>query len=576
MTSRWKKAAALRLLSAGVLITFAGTAQHAGAQVNTSLSSYDGVSFSSESNVPLAKPRWTSDIGQALNEIGQQPSVVVDSGSLYYVKNGSLIAQQSATGKILWSFGSKLNANAVKRDGTILYVYSSDGSVYRVSAATGKGSRIYQVKGQPQQGQPLISNLMVDGASLYLTSTLGLIAVNSTTGKENWKNTSATYYQQIERVGSVILAGTFESGAITVSTAYAIDAQSGKTLWRLAGSHEGPLKIDGNKLYFQNTWPKNDGSKFVVDIDEVDLATGKITAGKSFIPVLEGIDPITQYPQKVIMDGHDVYASIPGRGLLKFNYDADPSALNPELLDDSVKWIAGPYNGKLFFKSGDNQGFYARKVVDHMRVDYTGLDNPVSRLDLIDSGLYAGQTDGDIFAYNVVTSKALFRFKTSARNYGPFQVSGNTLIAQADGKLYAFGLPAELRKPAAADNASGTYSKASAKLTINGVERKFEPGMMTTNNRMFVPLRFLTEAIGAKAAYHAQTKQTTVTYGERIFTIGEGAPYAEAAGKQTPLTYAPAMINGSLYVPIRDFGTLLGVEITWNTGSRTVAVVTKK
>jgi len=63
-----------------------------------------------------------------------------------------------------------------------------------------------------------------------------------------------------------------------------------------------------------------------------------------------------------------------------------------------------------------------------------------------------------------------------------------------------------------------------------------------------------------------------VTYGTRVFTIADGSPFALIDGKQAALSYSPATLNGSLYVPIKDFGDLLGVQVKWNAGKRTVEV----
>ncbi|MNG08756.1 PQQ enzyme repeat protein [compost metagenome] len=150
--------------------------------------------------------------------------------------------------------------------------------------------------------------------------------------------------------------------------------------------------------------------------------------------------------------------------------------------------MAGPYNGKLLFENPEKMGLHARKLFDNASVGYEGINNPISRLDMIDSGLYVGQTDGVIYALNVATGKAIFRYDTGARNYGAFQTAGHTLLVQAEGKLYGFLLPAELAKPLSAQSAAAdSFAKAKAKLSIDGEDRAFEPGMMTSANRMFVP-----------------------------------------------------------------------------------------
>ncbi|MBB6669866.1 outer membrane protein assembly factor BamB family protein [Cohnella nanjingensis] len=559
--------AALGLL-AGVIAAGGWEETAAFAQSAGPNASYEmpGAGFVNPNPVPSAQPKWTADLDAPL--VDAPAGLATGNGNVYYLNDGKLIAKQAASGKTLWSYAAKLQGGQIAMAGGFLYVSGQEGSVYRVEEKTGSGKRVYQAKGE--KTAPALS---VDGGTLYVLAGGTLLSVNLATGKENWRNTDAKTLPT--KIGNTLLAGAVESGALTVMTYYAIDPVTGKSLWRLEGDHTGPLKVDGDKLYFRDLWPHNDQTETLADIDEVDLKTGKITATKSFVPVKEGEDPLYQHASKVVMEGSDIYVVTSDRGVFKYNYDSDPAVVQPEVIQNNGMFIAGPYNGKLYFRNGDNRGIEARKIVDKSQVYYEGLNNPVSRLDLIDAGMYVGQTDGQIFALNVATGKALFRFQTSAESYGPFQVEEGTLLAQAGGKLYAFALPAELQKPASGGTTAGSFVKADAKLTIDGQARAFSPSMMTTNNRMFVPFRSLTEALGAKVGYDGATKRTTVTYGDRSFQIADGAPYAVVGGKQNPLSYAPVTLSGSLYVPIKDFGDLLGVSVVWNGGSRTVEVKTK-
>ncbi|WP_179281216.1 PQQ-binding-like beta-propeller repeat protein [Paenibacillus sp. XY044] len=568
MMRKWTMAAA-GLLLAGTVGGSLWTGPSAWAQTSGPNASYSspGSEFYLTNPVPLAKPKWTAALDAPKDSSASNPSAVIAAqGKVYYIAGGKLIAKAATTGKTLWSFGSGLgDATVADSNGTKLYVGAKDGSVYRVDAATGKGARIYRA---PSGQVPAIS---VDGGTLYVFAGGSLISVDPATGKEKWRNLDGKSLPQ--RVGGKLLSGAVESGAITVYTTYAIDPATGKTLWRLPGDHSGLLKSEGDTLYFQDQWPNADYVETAANIDEVDVKTGKITASKKFVALKADGSPVYP-PYKVVLDGNDVYAAVSGEGVFRFNYDADPAVVKPELIADRGEFIAGPYNGKLFFLNEDNRGIHARKIVDRSTVFYNGLDNPASRIDMIESGLYVGQSDGTVYALNVSTGKALFRAQTAARSYGAFQVEGGMLLVQAEGQLYAYPLPSELTKSAAAGSAAGAFTKSDAKITLEGKALALPAGagVMSTDNRMFIPFRSLTEALGAKVAYDAQAKRTTVTYGTRVFSIADGSPFALTGGKQVALTYSPANLNGSLYVPIKDFGDLLGVQVKWNAGTRTVEV----
>ncbi|MGN7360404.1 outer membrane protein assembly factor BamB family protein [Paenibacillus sp. SAF-054] len=564
---KWTMAAA-GLLLAGTLgsVSTAPSAWAATSGPNAGYSS-PGSESVLKNPVPLVKPAWTAALDAPRESSASNPSAVTTGQErVYYIAGGKLTAKAAATGKTLWSFGTGLgNAALARTDGTKLYVGAKDGSVYRVDASTGQGARIYRA---PSGQAPSIS---VDGGTLYVFDGGSLISVDLATGKEKWRNQDVKSLPQ--RVGGTLLAGAVESGAITVYTTYAIDPATGKTLWRLPGDHSGLLQSEGDKLYFQDQWPNVDYVETSANIDEVDVKTGKITASKKFVAMTADGSPVYP-PSKVVMDGNDVYVAVAGKGVFRFNYDADPAVVKPEIIEERREFIAGPYNGKLFFLNDDNRGIHARKIVDRTQVYYNGLDNPASRVDMIESGLFVGQTDGRVYALNVATGQALFRAQTAARSYGAFQVESAMLLVQAEGELQAYPLPAELAKPAAAGSSVGAFIKSDAKVTLDGKALALPAGtgVMTTDNRMFIPFRSLTEALVAKVNYDGQTKRTTVTYGAHVFSIADGSPFALIDGKQVALTYSPATLSGSLYVPIKDFGDLLGVSVKWNGATRTVEV----
>ncbi|MWC27980.1 stalk domain-containing protein [Paenibacillus sp. MMS18-CY102] len=561
-------------ISAAVMLNGIGEVKaQAGSDLNTSYT--DGAWFGTENTVPQAKPKWSVDISLPTNVSQERATAVIASGNVVFVKEGALKAKNVKTGKDVWTFGKDLNIGGLLTDGRVIYAYGDNGKLYWVDGATGKNGRSYQVFDSKTKkvGQEIFGISVVNG-SLYAAYGEGVVSVSTLTGKENWRNETIPAFRAPYIVNGTLLIDTIESGAIMYGTSYAVDPNTGKTKWSLPGSHSALIHADGDKLYYEDQWPNIDDPQKRIDV--FSLRTGEKLQTLEYMPIQEDGYSGTQSFGSVRADGQDLYITSPKKGVYRYNLNADPKVVKPAFIQDNGTFIAGPYNGKLFFVDPDNRGLHARKTVDQSSVSIEGVNNPISQLNLINSGIYVGQTDGTVYAINVTTGKALFRYQTTARAYGAFQTVGDTLLVQAENKLYVFALPAELTKPlkASAEQASG-YSKAQAKLTIDGVEKTFEPSMMTAANRMLVPFRFLTEAVGAKLTFNNATKQATVTYGDRVFTIADGSPYAVVGGEQTALSLAPVTLNGSLYVPVKDIGTLLGISVSWNASTRTVEVKTK-
>jgi|GEM_PF-804879 Copper amine oxidase N-terminal domain./PQQ enzyme repeat. len=540
--------------------------------------SYSYTSISSKKSIPLATPLWSAELGLPASGAFNWPDVEAAGGNVFYVKAGVLHATNASSGKKLWSFGKKLQVNSIAAYGNNVYTFDEGGVVYRVDAKTGKGTKLFQLtdaKGTVSQPINEISVSETEGV-LYVLSSNTVAAIQLSSGKLKWRNDDFYYTTVPKLVNGKLLMYTTESGAIMVGTTYAIDPKTGKTLWRLAGSHSDLLGADGDRLYYEDQWPNIDETETsIAKLDVVSIETGEVIESKTYPSPQSISGAYVPRSNQLLIDGDSLYVGAGGSGIYRYGLQADPLTSKPAYISTNGSWIAGPYNGKLFFQNAIFQGMFAIKQLDNSYVAYHGVDNPISRLDLIHSGMYIGQTDGSVLAYNVKTGKAVFRYETGARHFGPFQTIGSTLIVQAENKLYAFTLPSELTQPIAdSEAATDGYIKASAKLSVNGELRAFNPSMMTAANRMFVPLRFLTETLGAKVAYDNKTKSSTVTYEGRVFTITEGKAYALVGGGQQELSFAPVTLNGSLYVPVKDIGDLLGISVSWNASTRTVEVVT--
>jgi|HigsolmetaGSP12D_1036236.scaffolds.fasta_scaffold00535_3 outer membrane protein assembly factor BamB len=539
------------------------------------LASYDaGAAYSFENTVPFAAPIWTVNIGKPSEGARGEERIAIGNGRFYRIQDGKLIAADLKTGKTLWKYGANLRGLPLLAGGDV-YAAAADGKVHRVSGSTGRAVRVYSfgLKPAAQDPQP-VHGLSVAGDALYVLSAKGLYSIDAATGRQNWLSDGFLPYETPRIIGDIALVPAVESGAITVTTFYAIDRKTGKMLWRLEGSHEGPLAVWGDRLYFRDTWPPSDSTRYAAQVDAVDLRSGQIVESYPLVPIPDGADPLSQYARKVVMDGRDAYVEASDGSIYRYDLNAGPAAVPPAVFRGQGAWIAGPYDGKLFFRKQDGIGLYAVKMFDRTTVDYPGLDNPVSRLDLIGSGMVVGQTDGEIYVVNVGTARALFRFQTSARSFGPFRVAGNALLVTAEDKLYAFRLPAELLQGERDAGASNPFRPAQAGLKVNGAEKPFQPGAMTSGNRLFVPLRFLSETVGAEVSYDNRTGEAAVVYRGRTVSLKEGASYAVSGGRQTALTYPAVNVRGVLYVPLRDIGSLLGFEVVWNDAERTVEVST--
>lgn len=98
---------------------------------------------------------------------------------------------------------------------------------------------------------------------------------------------------------------------------------------------------------------------------------------------------------------------------------------------------------------------------------------------------------------------------------------------------------------------------------------------MDATNRVMVPLRIISEALGNSAVWEAKgTGGTIAIQGAKstvLLTIGEKT--ASVNGSRVALD-APAMVvEGRAFVPIRFVADVLGAKVTWDQKSRTVTIL---
>lgn len=536
---------------AGLSLTMATSVVNAADYVQPN-HSYSGYSVPSYLNkVPVAKPIWSANLGRPSEMMPYGTDrIAVGDGLIFYLKNGNIVAADVTSGKIRWSYGQKLQQVFSYHEGMIVAA-DKDGLIYSVSAKTGKTKwKSASVKGQP------VNSFAFDKDTIYSNTGKGLLAFNKANGKLKWSNDSVLNIGSMIVVGDKLFISSWESGAITVDVTYAIDKLTGKTLWR-AGSIPNPLLIKDGYLYSRNTWPANDTSTYQYPLSVVDLSNGKTIEERQFIKIPAGQDALSTQAYTAAMDDPFLFIQA-NNSIYRYDYRKPGDEQQPKTYQVNGKWIAGPYNDKLFFEKNEG-GIQAMKVINSERVDYEGLDNPVSRLDFYNTGMFVGQTDGEIYVLNVVTGKALFRYQTAARGFAAFHIENGILIAQAEDTLYAFKLPKQLLESLPASAVADGDLKTDVKILINGKPQAEKLAPVMIQNQLYVSLQAAAEAVGAKVQENGASGDATIIYNSRNYNAPKGE-----------------LIQGSTYISISDFGKLLGMNVIWNQAARTVNIDTSK
>jgi len=108
-------------------------------------------------------------------------------------------------------------------------------------------------------------------------------------------------------------------------------------------------------------------------------------------------------------------------------------------------------------------------------------------------------------------------------------------------------------------------------ITINGTKARIdEAGHEPLNfeGATMVPLRGIIELLGGSVDYNTETNTARVIHGENVTDFILGSTAAFINGDPVKLGAAPAILNGSLYVPVRALADMIGAELAWNGETR--------
>lgn len=115
----------------------------------------------------------------------------------------------------------------------------------------------------------------------------------------------------------------------------------------------------------------------------------------------------------------------------------------------------------------------------------------------------------------------------------------------------------------------------SGQANLNGYFLELDAPPFIQNGRTLVPLRFISEALGAQVSWNPYTQQITIRgdWTEIVLTVGSNI--ALVNGEPVEID-APVILKGApewrTYVPFRFICEALGAEVTWDPVTRTVRI----
>ncbi len=117
---------------------------------------------------------------------------------------------------------------------------------------------------------------------------------------------------------------------------------------------------------------------------------------------------------------------------------------------------------------------------------------------------------------------------------------------------------------------AGAEYTAPIDLAVNGHIIKTDADPYIESGTTFVPVRFVSEAIGADVGWDG--KNVDIKGGGTSIRLTIGSRTAYVNGKSRTLAAKPHIISDRTYIPVRNICEILGAEVKWLDGYRTVYI----
>ncbi len=110
----------------------------------------------------------------------------------------------------------------------------------------------------------------------------------------------------------------------------------------------------------------------------------------------------------------------------------------------------------------------------------------------------------------------------------------------------------------------------SVTVVVNGQTMNFAQPPIVRTGRVFVPLRGVFEQLGASVVY--SNGQINATRHGRTISLTIGSTQVSVAGQPETIDVAPFIVTDTTYVPLRFISQALGASVNWNDSTSTVTI----
>ena len=117
-----------------------------------------------------------------------------------------------------------------------------------------------------------------------------------------------------------------------------------------------------------------------------------------------------------------------------------------------------------------------------------------------------------------------------------------------------------------------SFKVGSEKFIVDSKEKKFDTIPYIKQGRTYVPVRFITESLGASVEWNDNRKQVTIRSEEAVIVLTIGSTDIIIDNKKYKIDVAPELVDNRTMLPIRVIAEHLNCEVSWNEKTNSVII----
>ncbi|MDQ6825858.1 MAG: copper amine oxidase N-terminal domain-containing protein [Candidatus Eremiobacteraeota bacterium] len=114
----------------------------------------------------------------------------------------------------------------------------------------------------------------------------------------------------------------------------------------------------------------------------------------------------------------------------------------------------------------------------------------------------------------------------------------------------------------------------SVELRVNGQNIATDVAPVTHQSDVFVPLRAISEALGADAHFDGKSKQVEITRGDQTVRLRVGDTKGTLNGYPLTLSHAPFRVRGRVMVSLNGIARAFGTKVSYDRRTSRIDVIT--